>query len=239
MNDIIRTQNLCKHYKETIALDNVSLHIPRGAIYGLIGNNGAGKTTLMRILSNLQSPSSGTVVKSENIKIGAIIETPALYPTLSAKGNLKYQLKICGCPSKEVKSKIVELLELVHLKDTRKLVMNYSLGMRQRLALAMALVGNPQFLILDEPLNGLDPEGIKDVRAIIAKLNEEYGVTIMISSHFPLQFLKTLDISTILGYTTYSVFRNRLLRICANRYIRGSLFFFIFHPYPLLSDRPE
>lgn len=156
MNDIIRTQNLCKHYKETIALDNVSLHIPRGAIYGLIGNNGAGKTTLMRILSNLQSPSSGTVVKSENIKIGAIIETPALYPTLSAKGNLKYQLKICGCPSKEVKSKIAELLELVHLKDTRKLVMNYSLGMRQRLALAMALVGNPQFLILDEPLNGLD-----------------------------------------------------------------------------------
>lgn len=100
-----------------------------------------------------------------------------------AKPNLKYQLKICGCPSKEVKSKIAELLELVHLKDTRKLVMNYSLGMRQRLALAMALVGNPQFLILDEPLNGLDPEGIKDVRAIIAKLNEEYGVTIMISSH--------------------------------------------------------
>ena len=131
----------------------------------------------------LHSPSSGTVVKSENIKIGAIIETPALYPTLSAKGNLKYQLKICGCPSKEVKSKIAELLELVHLIDTRKLVMNYSLGMRQRLALAMALVGNPQFLILDEPLNGLDPEGIKDVRAIIAKLNEEYGVTIMISSH--------------------------------------------------------
>lgn len=113
MNDIIRTQNLCKHYKETIALDNVSLHIPRGAIYGLIGNNGAGKTTLMRILSNLQSPSSGTVVKSENIKIGAIIETPALYPTLSAKGNLKYQLKICGCPSKEVKSKILFVADIL------------------------------------------------------------------------------------------------------------------------------
>lgn len=98
MNDIIRTQNLCKHYKETIALDNVSLHIPRGAIYGLIGNNGAGKTTLMRILSNLQSPSSGTVVKSENIKIGAIIETPALYPTLSAKGNLKYNIHVLVSP---------------------------------------------------------------------------------------------------------------------------------------------
>lgn len=183
MNAIIRTKNLCKCYKKTTALDNVSLHIPQGAVYGLIGNNGAGKTTLMRILSNLQSQSAGTVIKAETIKIGAIIETPALYPTLSAKGNLKYQLKICGCPSKEVKPKIAELLELVHLKDTRKMVMNYSLGMKQRLALAMALVGEPDFLILDEPLNGLDPEGIKDFRAIIARLNKEFGVTIMISNH--------------------------------------------------------
>lgn len=183
MNDIIRTKNLCKHYKETTALNNVSLHIPQGSIYGLIGNNGAGKTTLMRILSNLQSQSSGTVLKSKNTKIGTIIETPALYPTMSAKGNLIYQLKICGCPPKEVKPKIAELLDLVHLKDTRKLVMNYSLGMKQRLALAMALVRDPEFLILDEPLNGLDPEGIKDFRAIIARLNEELGVTIMISSH--------------------------------------------------------
>ena len=167
MNDIIRTQNLCKHYKETIALDNVSLHIPRGAIYGLIGNNGAGKTTLMRILLICKVHPQEQLLNLKILKSVPIIETPALYPTLSAKGNLKYQLKICGCPSKEVKSKIAELLELVHLKDTRKLVMNYSLGMRQRLALAMALVGNPQFLILDEPLNGLDPEGIKDVRAIM------------------------------------------------------------------------
>ena len=180
---VIEMLNITKRFPGIVANDNITLQLKKGEIHALLGENGAGKTTLMRILSNLQSPSSGTVVKSENIKIGAIIETPALYPTLSAKGNLKYQLKICGCPSKEVKSKIVELLELVHLKDTRKLVMNYSLGMRQRLALAMALVGNPQFLILDEPLNGLDPEGIKDVRAIIAKLNEEYGVTIMISSH--------------------------------------------------------
>lgn len=183
MNAIIRTKNLCKRYPKTTALDNVSLHIPQGAIYGLIGNNGAGKTTLMRILSNLQSQSSGTVVKAETIKIGAIIETPALYPALSAKENLKYQLKICGCPSKEVTTKIAELLELVHLKDTRKMVMNYSLGMKQRLALAMTLVGDPDFLILDEPLNGLDPEGIKDFRAIIARLNKEFGITIMISSH--------------------------------------------------------
>lgn len=183
MNDIIRTENLCKCYKETTALDNVSLHIPQGSIYGLIGNNGAGKTTLMRILTNLQNQSSGTIVRSQNIRIGAIIETPALYPTMSAKGNLTYQLKICGCPPHEIKPRISELLHLVHLKDTRKMVMNYSLGMKQRLALAMALVGDPDFLILDEPLNGLDPEGIKDFRAIIARLNEEFGVTIMISSH--------------------------------------------------------
>ena len=98
---LLEQKKLCKRYKETIALDNVSLHIPQGAIYGLIGNNGAGKTTLMRILANLQSPSSGTVVKSENIKIGAIIETPALYPTLSAKGNLKYQLKIVAARQKK------------------------------------------------------------------------------------------------------------------------------------------
>lgn len=167
----------------TAALDNVSIKIPKGSIYGLIGNNGAGKTTLMRILSNLQRQTSGSVLKAGNIKVGAIMESPALYPTLSALGNLKYQLKITGCPSKNVKEKVSELLSLVHLPDNRKLVMHYSLGMKQRLALAMALVGNPDFLILDEPLNGLDPEGIKDMRSIITDLNQKCDVTIMISSH--------------------------------------------------------
>lgn len=183
MNYIIRTENLCKQYKETTALNNISLHIPQGSIYGLIGNNGAGKTTLMRILSDIQTQTSGTVFKSENLKVGAIIESPALYPTLSARGNLKYQLQITGYSRKEIKYKVTELLSLVHLKDSKKLVMNYSLGMKQRLALAIALVGNPNFLILDEPLNGLDPEGIKDIRSIIKDLNEKRGVTIIISSH--------------------------------------------------------
>ena len=183
MNYIVRTQNLCKKYKETTALNKVSLHIPQGSIYGLIGNNGAGKTTLMRILSDLQTPTSGIVFKPKTLKVGAIIESPALYPTLSARGNLKYQLEITGCPRKNVKGKIGELLSLVHLQNNRKLVMNYSLGMKQRLALAMALVGNPGFLILDEPLNGLDPEGIKDMRSIITDLNQKYDVTIIISSH--------------------------------------------------------
>lgn len=183
MEYIITTDNLCKVYKDMRALDNVTIHIPKGSIYGLIGNNGAGKTTLMRIFSNLQSQTSGTFEKEENMKVGAIIESPALYPTLSARGNLKYQLKITGCPGKNVKEKVSELLNLVHLQNSRKLVMNYSLGMKQRLALAMALVGNPNFLILDEPMNGLDPSGIKDMRSIIMDLNQKYGVTIMISSH--------------------------------------------------------
>lgn len=183
MDLIIKTEDLCKKYKETLALNKVSLNIPRGAVYGLIGNNGAGKTTLMRILSNLQKQTSGRVLRAESVKVGAIIESPALYPTLSARGNLKYQLKITGCPRKKVSEKVNELLSLVHLQNNRKLVMNYSLGMKQRLALAMALVGNPDFLILDEPLNGLDPEGIKDMRAVISELNRERGITILISSH--------------------------------------------------------
>lgn len=183
MNCIIRTKNLCKQYKETTALNNISLHIPQGSIYGLIGNNGAGKTTLMKILSDVQTPTSGTVFKPENLKVGAIIESPALYPTLSARGNLKYQLQIAGYSKKEINNKITELLSLVHLSDSKKWVINYSLGMKQRLALAMALVGNPNFLILDEPLNGLDPEGIKDIRSILVDLNQTHGVTIMISSH--------------------------------------------------------
>lgn len=179
MNYVIKTNELCKQFKETTALNKVSLNIPEGAIYGLVGNNGAGKTTLMRILSNLQIPASGSVQKMENLRVGVAIESPALYPTLSARGNLKYQISITGHKGKNIK----ELLALVHLPDTRKPIMNYSLGMKQRLAIAMALVGNPNFLILDEPFNGLDPEGIRDMRTIIVELNQEYGISILISSH--------------------------------------------------------
>lgn len=183
MTYIIKTDALCKQYKETTALNHVSLHIPKGSIYGLIGNNGAGKTTLMRILSELQTQTSGTVLKPKNLKVGTIIESPALYPTLSARGNLEYQLEITGYSGKERKKRSARLLSLVHLKDSRKLVMNYSLGMKQRLALAMALVEMPDFLILDEPLNGRDPEGIKDIRNVILELNHKFDVTILISSH--------------------------------------------------------
>lgn len=179
MNYIVTTNNITKQYKDTTALNNVSIHIPKAAIYGLVGNNGAGKTTLMRLLLGLQAPTSGTMEFANNIKTGAILESPAIYPYWSAKRNLKYQLSLIKNPQYSVE----ELLEIVGLKDTRKPILQYSLGMKQRLGLALALSNQPDLLFLDEPLNGLDPSGIRQMRNIIKKLSEEQGVTIVISSH--------------------------------------------------------
>ena len=179
MNYIVTTNNITKQYKDTAALNNVSIHIPKGAIYGLVGNNGAGKTTLMRLLLGLQSPTSGTMEIANNIKTGAILENPAVYPYWSAKRNLKYQLSLIKNPQYSVE----ELLKIVGLKDTRKPILQYSLGMKQRLGLALALSNQPDLLFLDEPLNGLDPSGIRQMRKLIKKLSEEQGVTIVISSH--------------------------------------------------------
>ncbi len=183
MKALIKTVELSKHYKKAIALNDVSITIPEGAIYGLIGNNGAGKTTLMRLLANLQQPTAGLIETDKALQIGALIEYPALYPLMSARGNLMYQLRLNGATCKEAKAAVSHLLELVHLQDTRKRVVHYSLGMKQRLAIALALVGEPDLLILDEPMNGLDPEGIQSMRNLLRRLNEEYGVTILISSH--------------------------------------------------------
>lgn len=179
MNYIVTTNNITKQYKDTTALNNVSIHIPKGAIYGLVGNNGAGKTTLMRLLLGLQSPTSGTMEIANNIKTGAILENPAVYPYWSAKRNLKYQLSLIKNPQYSVE----ELLKIVGLKDTRKPILQYSLGMKQRLGLALALSNQPDLLFLDEPLNGLDPSGIRQMRKLIKKLSEEQGVTIVVSSH--------------------------------------------------------
>lgn len=179
MNYIVTTNNISKQYKDTTALNNVSIHIPKGAIYGLVGNNGAGKTTLMRLLLGLQAPTSGTMEIANNIKTGAILESPAVYPYWSAKRNLKYQLSLIKNPQYGVE----ELLKIVGLKDTRKPIQQYSLGMKQRLGLALALSNQPDLLFLDEPLNGLDPSGIRQMRDLIKNLSEEQGVTIVISSH--------------------------------------------------------
>lgn len=179
MNYIVTTNNITKQYKDTAALNNVSIHIPKGAIYGLVGNNGAGKTTIMRLLLGLQAPTSGTIEIANNIKTGAILESPAVYPYWSAKRNLKYQLSLIKNPQYSVE----ELLKIVGLKDTRKPILQYSLGMKQRLGLALALSNQPDLLFLDEPLNGLDPSGIRQMRNLIKNLSEEQGVTIVISSH--------------------------------------------------------
>ncbi len=183
----ISTNCLCKQYHGKVALEDVSIHIPEGAIYGLIGPNGSGKTTLMRLLTKLQVPSSGEIITDKYISTSAIIESPALYLMKSAKSNLKYQQYI----SKKSNTDIKQILELVQLPDTKKPVINYSLGMKQRLGIAMALISNPSFLLLDEPLNGLDPEGIKSLRSLIHTLNQEYHITILISSHFLGELEKT------------------------------------------------
>lgn len=192
MEYCIQTKNLSKEYRGFKALDSVTMNIPKGAIYGFVGKNGAGKTTLLRLICGLQEPTSGTysIYGIENTnkklnkirsKMGAIIEMPAIYPDLNAKDNLKAQYKILGMPSYEG---IEELLELVGLANTKKKrAFHFSLGMKQRLGIAMALCGNPDILILDEPNNGLDPKGIIEIREIILKLNKEKQVTVIISSH--------------------------------------------------------
>lgn len=192
MEYVLRTNELSKHYRKSKALNGATLSVPKGAIYGLVGRNGAGKTTLMRVVCGLQLPSSGsyelfgTDSKDRNIKksrrrIGAIIEKPALYPDLSAKKNMQMQYSLMGMPSDDG---IDELLSLVGLSDTgNKKARSFSLGMRQRLGIAIALAGGPDLLFLDEPVNGLDPQGIVEIRELILKLNREKGVTIVISSH--------------------------------------------------------
>ena len=192
MEYILTTHNLTKKYQKFKAVDNASLHLKKGAIYGLIGKNGAGKTTLLRLISGLINPTGGSYelfgISNNNKKmsntrkrIGALIETPMLISSLTAKENLIEAYKIIGLSNYD---DIPELLKLVHLNNETKKVSNFSLGMKERLAIAMSFVSHPDFLILDEPINGLDPEGIIDIRELIITLNQKYGVTILISSHY-------------------------------------------------------
>ena len=192
MEYVLKTNALSKNYKDFKALNGLSMNIPKGAIYGFIGKNGAGKTTLIRIICGLQEPISGgytlygrkntdkEIVKSRR-RMGAVVETPSMYHDMTAKDNLKQQYLILGLPSFDG---LTEILELVGLDNTgNKKAKNFSLGMRQRLGIAIALVGDPDFLVLDEPVNGLDPQGIIDIRELILKLNRERQITVLISSH--------------------------------------------------------
>ena len=193
METILKINNLEKTYKDFKAISSLNMNIEKGSIYGLIGKNGAGKTTLIRLICGLQKPSSGTYsiygvnstekeIISVRKRIGAIIETPSVYQEMSAKDNLIEQYKLVGEPSLDG---IDELLKLVGLDNTgKKKVKNFSLGMKQRLGIAVALASNPDFLILDEPINGLDPQGIIEIRELILKLNKEKRITILVSSHY-------------------------------------------------------
>ncbi|MFM0818318.1 ATP-binding cassette domain-containing protein [Streptococcus suis] len=183
MASLLSTQELSKQYGKQKAVQQVSLTINKGEICGLVGENGAGKTTLLRMLSGLISQTSGTITSSKDCRIGALIESPALQPNLSAIDNLRYmalQLNL-----KQADEKILETLAIVGLEDVdpKKKSKDFSLGMRQRLAIALAILDDPDFLILDEPINGLDPVGIKEMRSIILNLRNQYGMTILISSH--------------------------------------------------------
>jgi len=187
---VLRTQNLTKRYGGTTAVDNVSLTIEKGDIFGLVGQNGAGKTTLMRLITSLAMPDSGDIelfeqtgpggLDSARKRMGCIVEMPALYPNLTAEQNLEYYRILRGIPDKSV---LQRSLELVGLTDTgKKKFRNFSLGMKQRLGLALSILNSPDFIILDEPINGLDPLGIIEMRDLMKRLNEQ-GITLLISSH--------------------------------------------------------
>lgn len=193
MEYVLRVKDLTKRYGRNTALDGFSMNVPKGAIYGFVGRNGAGKTTLIRLICGMQTPTSGKYmlygakgsdkkkIQKARKRIGAVVETPALYPELTAKDNIKTQYRVLGLPGF---GGVDELLALVGLEDTgRKKAKDFSLGMRQRLGIAAALAGSPDLLILDEPANGLDPQGVIEMRELILKLNRSRQITVIISSH--------------------------------------------------------
>lgn len=187
---LLSTSALTKQFGRHKAVDQVSMHIKRGAIYGFIGRNGAGKTTTLRMIGGLASPTAGEIemfgcrgreLKQIRSRVGCLIEGPGLYGNMTARDNMKMKCLLLGV---QKKGYIEELLEVVGLKDVgKKHVKRYSLGMKQRLGIAMALIGEPDLLVLDEPINGLDPQGIAEVRETILRLNKERNMTILISSH--------------------------------------------------------
>ena len=188
--NIIETKNLTKSYTDFTAVSGINLHIPKGAVYGFLGPNGAGKSTTMKMFLGLTKPSGGSFTidgkkypenRVQILKeIGSFIEAPAFYGNLSGEENLEIIRKILGLP----KSSVAEALEIVGLTQFKKrLAKKYSLGMKQRLGLASALIGKPPILILDEPTNGLDPVGIHEIRTLIRSLPEKFDCTVLVSSH--------------------------------------------------------
>lgn len=188
MEYVLKTDSLTKIYGHSKVVNAVSMHVEKGSIYGFIGKNGAGKTTFMRMAAGLAAPSAGSMtlfgssnLEKQRIRIGTLIENPGLYANMTAQENLETVRLSLGIPDR---NRIKELLELTGLSDTgKKKTKHFSMGMKQRLGIAISLLRNPDFLILDEPINGLDPAGIKEVRDLLLRLNREKQITILISSH--------------------------------------------------------
>lgn len=188
MNTIIKTNNLSKKYKNQFALKDCSINIEKGEIYGIVGKNGAGKSTLLKLISGITEPTEGSMeffgetnLPTQRKRMSSIVENPTLFGELSAKDNLEYFRIQRGIPDKNA---VYEVLDQVGLGEVgKKQVKKFSVGMKQRLALALSLMSNPEVLILDEPTSGIDPAGIVQIRRLLQKLNKEKGVTVIISSH--------------------------------------------------------
>lgn len=218
METILKATDLTKQYRGVCAVNKVSLSINRGDIFGFVGANGAGKTTFMRIACGLIQPTGGSLelfgavsakeLQEKRKKMGALIEHPAVYTNMSALQNLDVQRRYLDMNfGKNPKKALTELLDLVGLADVKdRKAGKFSLGMRQRLGLAMALVGNPEFIILDEPVIGLDPVGVMELRELLLKLNRERKMTILFSSH---NLAEMAHIATRYGFLD----RGRLLEV--------------------------
>lgn len=228
MEYILKTNLLTKQFKKQKAVDNISIQIERGAIYGLIGRNGAGKTTFLRMISGLAKPTSGEMeimgmnsadgkINTTFERVGCLIEQPGIYKNMNAFENLKLKALCCGVYSKDYVNQKLALVGLDYVG--KKTVGNFSLGMKQRLGIAMAMIGEPDLLILDEPINGLDPQGIIEVRDIIQKINHEQNVTIVISSHILEELSKIATHYGIIhnGKLIEQLSRDEIMDKCAER----------------------
>lgn len=216
---IVDVKGLCKTYRRKQVLKDVTCSFEKGEIYGLVGNNGAGKTTLLRAICNLFTPTSGEVTVAPDISIGTLIERPGLYSDMSAHENLRMLALSFGY--KYTNQQLTELIESVGLQDTRQIVAKYSMGMKQRLGIAMALIGNPDVLVLDEPMNGLDPQGMNDIRKLLLDIHNKREVTIILSSHMLEELFKlaTRFIFVKDGYIHREMSHDELAALCSDKEI--------------------